>query len=348
MVLEGIYPLLVSEPVWISLSGAKPPSERTLDARIFVARMNRRREVPMSPTVDTPFETAVDVIADSPGDESPPRAAGGRPRALRQLLAVALFSVVGSLVIACGDGEPAPRSDPLADVVDSAHKTAAAGPSRVSAEVHGSEGQYALIGAFDPSDGYRLCAEIQRTPHPPNSYFRGRTLWLEERNGTYGTLTAAGAPCPREGWLDDHPPTLPLSEVGEPSDPAGGETGAEDFLHVALLALTQMKSSAIEASLEGEPDESTSYEVVIDFRHFDQDPPARDEDTWTLRPLLRSLGRYPVDVRVQSGGFIDRMRFAAPGLHTGELTPSAVGVDLRLSDFGEAPRVPRVDARAIE
>ena len=36
MVLGGIYPLLVTEPVWISLSGAKPPSRRTLDARIFV------------------------------------------------------------------------------------------------------------------------------------------------------------------------------------------------------------------------------------------------------------------------------------------------------------------------
>jgi hypothetical protein len=267
---------------------------------------------------------------------------------MRQLLAVALLSAVGSVAIACGDRERAPTADPLSDALDAANRTVAAGPSRVSAAVQGDAGEYALIGAVDPSDGYRLCAEIQRTPDPPDSYLRGRTLWLEERNNTYGTLTAAKAPCPEQGWFDDHPPTLPLSDVGELLDPAGGETGAEDFLHVGLLALIQMESSAIEASLEDETDESTSYEVVIDFRRFDEDPPVHDEDIWTLRPLLRSLGRYPIEVQINSGGFIDRVWFAAPGLHTGEPTLSAVSVDLRLADFGEAPRVPRVVATAIE
>jgi hypothetical protein len=250
-------------------------------------------------------------------------------------------------VIACGDREGGPTADPLGDAVDAAKRTTAAGPSRVSAAVRGRAGEYALTGAFDPTDGYRLCAEIQRTPDFPGSYLRGRILWLEERNATYGTLTAA-APCPGEGWFDDHPPTLPLSEVEGPLDPAGGGTGAEDFLHVGLLALTQMESSAIEASRERETDESTSYEVVIDFRQFDKDPPARDEDTWTLRPLLRSLGRRPVEVRVDSGGFIDRVLLAAPGPHAGAAAPSAVTVDLRLSDYGEAPSVSRVRATAME
>jgi hypothetical protein len=275
---------------------------------------------------------------------------------MKHLLLVTLLGAVVIALPCCGgDDESDDSTDALGAVIDASEKTIATGPAQVQGSVLGSAGEYEISGRFDPGGGYRLCAEIERAP---GGYLRGRTVWLEERKGTYGTLTAplptrASSPptnptCPRGGWFDDHPPTLPLYLPKGIDVPAGGQSGAEDFVHATLLAVTQMKSAAIKASTADGCGEGACYEVHIDFGHFDRKPPERDEDLWTLRPLLRSFGEYPVEVRVNSQGLVDRVQLAAPSPLEKDPTPSAVAVDIRLSDFGDAPAVPRAQATAIE
>lgn len=274
---------------------------------------------------------------------------------MRQRLLTTLLGAVVIALPACGGGDSDIETDPLSAVIDASEKTIGAGPAQVQGSVVGPTGDYAMSGQFDPERGYRLCAEIDRGP---GGYLRGRSVWLEERNGTLGTLTAplptraasptTSPPCPRGGWFDDHPPTLPLYQPNGIEVPPGGETGAEDFLHATLLALTQTERSAITASAAGTCADGACYEVLVDFGRLDRKPPVRDEDLWTLRPLLRSLGKHSVDIRVDSQGFIERVRLATPSLLESDPTPSAVAVDLRLSDFGDAPAVPRARATAME
>jgi hypothetical protein len=205
---------------------------------------------------------------------------------------------------------------PAYGLEDAAERTLAAGPARIAATVRAGRVRYRLRGRWDPTRGYRVCARIVRAPI---GYFEGRVLWLEGLNRSYGTLT--GQRCGRNrSWLDDHPPTLPL--FGIEREPAGVGPGAEDHLHAALLALGGMSDSG-----------------VIDFRAFDRDPTRRDEDGWTLRPLLRRLETRRVRVTVDRDGFVERLRLVGP---------RRVVVTLRLAGFGEEPRVPHVNAYSIE
>src|SRR5918996_688232 len=51
------------------------------------------------------------------------------------------------------------------------------------------------IHRLDPGDGYRLCGVLVRAA--PGEFLRGRSLWLEGRAGSYGTLTAQSRRCRR-------------------------------------------------------------------------------------------------------------------------------------------------------
>ena len=78
--------------------------------------------------------------------------------------------------------------------------------------------------------------------------------------------------------------------------------------------------------------------ATIDFRAFDREPPRRDEDGWTLRPLLRRLGVRGIEVR---GGTrtATSNAFAFSG---------RVRVELSLAGFGEEMRVPYARASSYE
>jgi hypothetical protein len=173
--------------------------------------------------------------------------------------------------------------------------------------------RYRLEGTWDPTIGYRVCARIEEAP---SGYLERRVLWLEGRNGMYGTLTAHGRRCRRDSgdWFDDHAPTLELfGRFGRP--------GAEDYLHAALLALGGLRGR------------------TVDFRSFDREPPRRDEDGWTLRPLLRRLALRNVQVGLGPGGLVERVRLVGP---------RRVEVVLSLSDHGERSRVPHAIAYSLE
>jgi hypothetical protein len=261
-----------------------------------------------------------------------------RLRAVYLLLLAPVAAALGG----CDDTRPAAVGDTRESLTAAAERTLAAGPSRIVATVRSRGVRYWLAGRVDVARGYRLCAAISQAP---TGYLAGRVLWLEGRDGGYGTLTAHGRRCDRHaGWLDDHPSTMDLFDLRR--IPAGGRTGAEDYLHSALLAMTHLTGSAVLRENGSRCGRSRCHRVLLAFRSFDREPPQRDEDSWTLRPLVRSLGRHRVEVRVGPAGFVDRLRLAvarAPGR-----TPRPVTVALALSHFGQEARVPRVWARAIE
>jgi hypothetical protein len=126
---------------------------------------------------------------------------------------------------------------------------------------------------------------------------------------------------------------------------ASGRSGAEDFLHAALVALTGLGDATVTAARARACDRWQCYRVALDFEALDREPSRRDEDGWTLRPLLRSLARHAVTLRVDADGFLDRLSLTAPGpLRHG---PKTVRVDLYLSGFGEVRPVPFVGTRRI-
>ena len=227
----------------------------------------------------------------------------------RAVLAMSTLAVPGCMGDESATVEVPPRPAPT--LSDAAQRTLAGGPARIVATVRAGRARYRVRGTWDPTVGYRVCGRLEQTEI---DYPRNPVLWLEGRNRSYGTLT--GPRCRRNRfWFDDHPPTLPL--FGRFRAP-----GAEDYLHAALLALGGMTDRGL-----------------IDFRAFDQEPPRRDEDGWTLRPLLRKLGTRQVHVTVDSDGFVRRLRLVGP---------REVRVEIRLSAFGQAPRVRHAVATAIE
>jgi hypothetical protein len=190
--------------------------------------------------------------------------------------------------------------------------------AELDATLRAGHATYELDGRIQlGAAGYRVCGTLDRAPA---GFLAGRTLWLERRDADYGTLTAGS--CRRSAlWFDDHPPTLELP---------GRRVGGEDLLHAALVALGAV--GRLPALAPG------THTDAIDFAALDTDPPRRDEDGWTMRPLLRSLGRHPVTVRVNEDGVVDRLVLVARGAL----------VELRLSRFGGVPRVPPAVALAIE
>ena len=216
---------------------------------------------------------------------------------------------------------------------------------RVAATLRSGRVRYRLTGRLDPAGGYRLCAPMVEAP---TEFLRGRSLWLDgrARAGTYGTLTAPGRRCsPHLTWLDDHPPTLQLYQGEHLPWPRGGRTGAEDFLHAALVAFTRLDERSVSAASRRPCGRSECFRLQVAFDALDRQPMRRDEDGWTVRPLLRSLARHRVALRVDADGFLDRLSLSAPGpLSRG---PKTVHVDIDLSAFGEERQVPLVGTRRI-
>jgi hypothetical protein len=238
----------------------------------------------------------------------------------------------GTLIGGCdidGDQDPGPRPDIRLRLMRAAQSTLGAGPSRVTATVGADAIRYRVRGSLDPEGGYRLCGLVVKAA--PAEFLLGHSLWLEGRAGSYGTLTTLSASrrCRRAAtWLDDHPPTLDLR-----AGPRVGREG-EDLLHATLIALTALPSAPVSDARASECGDSECVQAVVDFATLDQKPAQRDEDGWTLRPLLRSLGRHPITVRIDRDGYLSRIELA--------------GARVTLSDYGEANHVPRVVARAIE
>jgi hypothetical protein len=256
----------------------------------------------------------------------------------RALLPFALIAVLPG----CEDGASTIEVSPLPRLEDAVDKTLAAGPARFTAAIRAGGVSYRLRGRWDPSGGYRVCAAIDDAP---TRYLERRVLWLEGRNRTYGTLTAAGRTCrPGHTWFDDHPPSLDLFDI-EPR-PLGGRAGAEDYLHATLLALGGMSGPALVRESGAPCGGSRCYRALIDFGAFNRAPPRRDEDGWTLRPLLRRLAVRAVAARAGQHGYVDRLRLEVPRLS--RRSPGPVRVELSLAGFGKAKRVPYVQAFAIE
>jgi hypothetical protein len=257
-------------------------------------------------------------------------------------LALLLLGLSGGSLCACRESGRAAAHAPGPTLRSALERTLAAGPARVQAAVRTGPARYRLVGRVDPSKGYRLCAAIRQAPR---RYQERRSLWLEGSDWSYGTLTAFGRRCgPSAFWLDDHPPTLALVDGNHGH--GSRAAGAEDYLHAELLALTRLPGRAASRPTVGDCGGSRCFRVVVAFGMFDREAPQRDEDGWTLRPLLRALGRQPVELRVSPAGFVDRVRLVAPG--GTERIPARVRVGLRLSRFGEALPVPHVEAKGIE
>ena len=258
---------------------------------------------------------------------------------LAAVAVIGLALLLAFVVVDGEDGVPAAPS-PRAVLARNAGQTLAAGPMRVEAIVRAPRFGYRVAARLDPAGGYRLCGPIRRAP---NRYWLGVRLWLEGRRGAYGTLTARGESCAAgSSWFDDHPPTLPF----ERRLLAFGTPGAEDYLHAGLVALTGLRGPALGQVAARECGSARCYAARVDFGRLDREPPSRDEDGWTLRPLLRALGLHPVSVRVNAAGFVNRIVLQARPRLRG--APRPVRVELQLSRFGEPRGVPHVVATAIE
>ncbi len=270
----------------------------------------------------------------------------GRKRGMRPTLVTAAI-VAGTVVVLLGSGgqgserAPKPRPDGAeATLVRAAQRTLDAGPAAVVARVRSGGLRYRLVGRVDPRRGYRLCAAVVRAP---GEFPSGRSLWLQERSGTYGTLTAPGPGCaPKATWLNDHPPTLQLHPGSHL--PPRGSRGAEDFLHATLLALTGLDSASVHNARARRCGRSRCVRATVDFATLDREPARRDEDGWTLRPLLQALGRHPVAARIGADGRLDRITLLAPRL---SVPGPRIAVSLDLSHYGEVARVARVGTEAI-
>lgn len=258
-----------------------------------------------------------------------------------RLAVVALIGLAAAPLALIRAEEPAPAARaPVNAVAEAAERTLAAGPMRVDAIVRTPRFGYRIAGRLDPAGGYRLCGPIRRAP---NRHWLGVRLWLEGRQGAYGTLTARGAGCTADmHWFDDHPPTLPFERrmigVHRP--------GAEDYLHAGLVGLTGLSGPALSRSAARDCGSARCNRATLDFGRLDREPPARDEDGWTLRPLLRALAQHPVAVRVDADGYVNRLVLHARPRLRG--APRPVLVELRLSRFGAARAVPHVVATGIE
>jgi hypothetical protein len=200
----------------------------------------------------------------------------------------------------------------------------------------------------------------RETPGGQLDFLKDHMLWLAGNRGTYDTVTmpiplrkgAALPPprCKRNGWFDDHPPTLALKESRGLNTPARGEgglrlIGVENYLPMALLALADLRQGAVRAA----PLDDRSYRVAVDFARLDTKPDERDEDAWQMRPLLRRTAELPVTVTINSHGYVSDPSFTAESPRRGgEDSGSSLSVQLRLSDIGNERAVPVARVFAIE
>ena len=184
--------------------------------------------------------------------------------------------------------------------------------ARAVVRVQGPRADYVLRGRIDLRRGYRFLAHASGGV----ATTRPSTIWLGGARGLYDHLIKGKLGSGRPYWLDDHPPTLPMAR-------RFNEVGAEDYVQLAMLALTK-----------ADPRQNR-----FDFSRLDHRPPRRDEDAWVVRPLLRTIGEIPLDWALDANGHPRSLRFE---------TPDSVSVAVKLSAIDAAPRVRIVHADAIE
>lgn len=281
----------------------------------------------------------------------------------------ALLAVLPVFLTACGGGvdaggrEDGSESASLGEVALAAERTVDAGASEITVEVDNGVAGYKLRGRVDFSLGYRACVWVDEARGARSvSFPAGTLLWLAGDEGTitYGNrrgswdhvLKGPSSEDPPRcteggGWLDDHPPTLALYRSRDPFHlPPGGSTGAESYVHLALMAITRFDEGALR--LVPGSDSGDSVEVEIDFSRYDQEPPSRDEDAWEVRPLLQAAKTIPVRVGLDEDGRLTGVEFEAPSTVHGNSSGGPVGVSVALSAIGEARRVPKALVTAME
>jgi len=282
-----------------------------------------------------------------------------------RLLATVLVALPVGLIAGCSSQPPAGRSVSAAQVFRAANRTRDAKAALVTFSVATPDGAYRLRGRLDLRHGYRICARVEQTPPGGDRFYRRKLLWIEGRRGSYSDLIH-GPPqrkppglsggCPTGAWLDDHPPTLPLyrSRSAGAYFPPGGmlaaDSGAEFFMHLSALALTQLKDGATVTEPDSRASSSPRSSLIeIDFRRFIRKPKERNEDSQIVRPLLRSVGKVPVRVTIDPRRRISSISFSTPNpIRRGPRSRGSVRVHLELSHIGEAGPVPAARATAME
>ena len=224
---------------------------------------------------------------------------------------------------------PEPRLD------DAAERTREKGPAHLTATVRAGRVRYRFDGRWDPTHGYRVCAAIEQAPL---RYFARRVLWLEGQSSAYGTLTAHGRGCRRDSSVVRRPSPHPRPVRHRALPRRRGAPVRRTTCTRPCSHSTALSSPALLTETSAPCGRSRCHRAVIDFRAFDRDPPRRDEDGWTLRPLLRQLGTRAVEVRVGPGGLVERLRLQAPALS--RRAPGPAEVELFLSRFGAGAASP--------
>jgi hypothetical protein len=266
-----------------------------------------------------------------------------------------LAGAVAAVVLATrGDDPSRSPSQPREVVIAASKRTTAAEPSRVATSIRGQAFEYELRGRLDLRRGYRFCGRAAIISD--NLSDRGTALWvaghrgsLAGRSHTYDHVARfsdvtrtprltwnRALHCKRGNWIDDHPPILPLPARNAS---AASNIGAESYLHLALLALTRAgKGTASATRLGRAAHDHGRYRIVFDYRRFDIKPPVRDEDTWEVRPLLRAARQLPIDVWIDSAGYLHRLRFALPPpIGRDSMAKAPVTVDMKLLAIEDVP-----------
>lgn len=193
--------------------------------------------------------------------------------------------------------------------------------SRLVITVRRGERAYELRGGLDLSEGYRFRGRITESGY--RHLEDGTPIWLAGGPGTwvrpvpsvpgwrrYDTLTKSSFSRGRDYWLDDHPPTLPLTRfrLGEydPNYLKGGEV----YAHLSLIALKHARHG----------------------RAFDFTPYTQRND---LSKVGTAAGPTDVDVAVGATGTLERLRL--------DLPPATVDVRIFQSDRA----VPRLNTRSF-
>lgn len=261
------------------------------------------------------------------------------------------------------DSAEAPPADQLSQAVEA---TLSGGPVAVAVSTESPEGTNVVDGSLDPEpavrvdsgSGLRICGEITQAL-VPGGLGEGGRLHIAAQEGNYTSVIKfepasgersslpdlGGSDCGPSGWFDDHPPTLALFEndpFARPRYPEGAETGAENYMQMALLVLAEFDRGAGEIRAL---DEQT-YEVGFDFPAADQVPKGRSEDRWVVGPLVRKTGERQVSF-VVADGHLASLSFEAPGMLAGN-SAGNVRVELVLGDPGSGEPVPLAEVTAME
>lgn len=198
--------------------------------------------------------------------------------------------------------------------------------SRVVITVRRDARAYELRGGLDLSEGYRFRGRITKSGY--RHLEDGTPIWLAGGPGSwsrpapsnpgwrryYDTLTKSSFSRGKRFWLDDHPPTLPLTGFRLGQYDPNYLRGAEVYAHLSLLALKHARHGR-----------------ALDFAPFARRPPGYSE----LRKVALAAGETDLTTTVGADGTVKRLRL--------DLPPATVDVRLFPSDRA----IPRLSTRSF-